>query len=673
MHTDEPTNRRIGNRSRADKHNDGASSAPRRETAAPLSEKPLRAIDKSPGRSLVPSDSSSASDAYWKQQLAGPLPVLELPTDRPRPANRPFRGATLEFAIPESLSAALAALGRSECTTLFTTFLAAFKTLLWRYSGQSDILVGGPAAEQNAPEANGRSGRSVSLLAFRTDVGENPTFRELLTRVRTTVIEGRAHADFPVELWRRIAPRRGETSETCLFQHVFTMTGASDNECDASRFDLAIHMAGSENGLCGRLDYNADLFDADRMERMVGHWTTLLAGIAANPDQRLSELPLLTPAERQQLLVTWNPVQTDAVSEACLHEFFERHAQRAPDAVALIFADQQWTYGEINIQSNRLAHHLRTLGVGPDVPVAICLERSPEMIIGVLAILKAGGAYVPLDPTYPAEQLAFMLRDAEAPVLLTTRRLAANLPLQGIHLICLDAAGAALADQPTSNPVRTAGAENTAYIIYTSGSSGRPKGVVVDHGNVVHLLRSRAQFFNDTIERFALIASIAFDASVVVIFTTLSNGGTLALPAQGAEQDVVRLCEWIQKQRVSHWASVASLYDLLLEQPPERLASLRTVSVGGEVCPPATVRRHRELLPNTRLYNEYGPTEGTVCSTAYPCAVDPADRSVPIGRPLPNVRVYVLDSYLNPVPVGVPGELYLGGAGVRAVICDGRN
>jgi amino acid adenylation domain-containing protein len=570
----------------------------------------------------------------------------ELPTDRLRSATGAFRRSSLDFVLSTSAGSLLAAVGQTEDSALFLILLAAFKALLWRYTEQADILVGVPAAGQHV-SADVHSDPAEELLGVRTELGDNPTFRELLARVRASVFEVRAAT---------------EARPGIVLRNIFSMSLA--REIGLEGMDVALHVTPSQSGLCGRLYYNAELFDVDRMERMVGHWKTLLAGIVADPDQRLSALPLLTATERHELLVTWNSTQTESPREGCLHDFFERHARQTPDAVALTFGDRQWSYGEINCQSNRLAHHLQGLGVRPDAPVAICLERSAEMIVGVLAILKAGGAYVPLDPDYPLEQLEFVMQDAETEVLLTTRTIAANLPLKAAHLICLDDAKAALANQPTTNPACTAGPENAAYIIYTSGSTGKPKGVIVDHGNAVHLIQARMQYSTELIERFALICSIAFDASVVVIFNTLSVGGTLALPPQGAERDVARLCEWIERQQVTHWVSVPALYNLLLEQPVQRLASLRAVIVGGEACSAATVRRHRELLPGAKLYNEYGPTEGTVCSTVYHCAGDPGNSSVPIGRPIPNVRLYVLDSNMNPVPVGIPGELYLGGAGV---------
>jgi amino acid adenylation domain-containing protein len=615
---------------------------------------------------------ANASLSYWKQKLAGILPALELPTDRPRPPVRTFHGATLTFELPQRLTESLGDLARRAKATPFMVFLSAFKTLLWRYTAQDDLRVGSPVSESNHPEL------FDNIVVLRTDLAGNPTFRELLARVRTTVLEGYAHQDCRVEQLTKELQPANQTGDAPLFQLMFMFESAPapamrfarlvaeplEDDVLTAQLDMTLSLSETERRISGQFAYNAELFDPERVKRMVGHLQTLLEGIAADPDQRLSALPLLTAGERRQLLLEWNATQTDFAQETCLHELFEAQATRTPEAAALIFQNRQVTYRELNLQANRLAHHLRTLGIGPEISVAICLERSPEMIVGVLAVLKAGGAYVPLDPAYPQERLAFMLKDARSPVLLSERRLSGNLPTQGIHVIYLEEAGPLLADQPITDPLAEARSDDAAYIIYTSGSTGQPKGVVVEHRNAVHLVSSRAQYYTDVEERTMLILSFAFDGSVAAIFSTLSRGGTLILPAVGAEQNLVRLSLWLQKHRITHWLSVPALYNLLLGQPAERLASLRTVIVAGEACPAVLVQRHHALVPTAKLFNEYGPTEGTVWSTVFHCGVVPSDRSVPIGRPVNNVRLYVLDPFMNPLPIGVPGELYLAGAGL---------
>jgi aspartate racemase len=386
----------------------------------------------------------AAQLSYWQQQLTGAPPVLELPTDRPRPTVQTFRGATQFLALPEPLSQKLKSLSQRSGVTLFMTLLAAFQTLLYRYTGQEDICIGSPIANRNRSETEGLIGFFVNTLVLRTDLSENPSFQELLGRVREVTLGGYAHQDLPFEqLVEALQPKRN-LSHHPLFQVMFALENTpisplelpglslSSLNIDSStaKFDLTMSMEDTEQGLMGSLEYNTDLFHAATISRMLEHFQTLLEGIVANPEQRLLDLPLLTQPERQQLLVEWNDTQVDYPKHLCIHQLFEAQAEQTPDAVAVVFEDQQLTYGELNRRANQLAHHLRSLNVGPDSLVGICVERSLEMIVGLLGILKAGGAYVPLDPSYPQERLAFMLKDAQVPILLTQQRLVCRLPKQ---------------------------------------------------------------------------------------------------------------------------------------------------------------------------------------------------------------------------------------------------
>jgi len=398
---------------------------------------------------------------------------------------------------------------------------------------------------------------------------------------------------------------------------------------------------------------------------MAGHWQTLLEGIVADPKQRLSDLPLLTEADRQQLLVEWNDTRRAYPRDQCIHELFEGQVERTPDAVAVVFENSQLTYRELNQRANQLARHLQALGVGPEVLVGICMERSLEMMIALLGTLKAGGAYVPLDPTYPRDRLAFMLQDAQVPVLLTQRRLLEGLPEHKAQVVCLDADWEAIAQESAVNTIREVMADNLVYVIYTSGSTGKPKGVLVTQQNLVHSTCARTSYYRSSVKSFLLLSPFAYDSSAAGIFWTLCQGGMLVLPGQGLERDPLQIAEVIAHNQVSHVLSVPSLYrELLAQAIPQQLVSLQTVIVAGESCPGELAERHQALLPHTALFNEYGPTEGTVWSSVYEILAQELSTRIPIGRPIANTQVYLLDRHLHPVPIGVQGELYIGGDGL---------
>ncbi len=566
-------------------------------------------------------------------------PAFELPTDRPRSSKRSGSRRSKRFQLGYELSQSLESLAQRRGAPLPVVLLAIVEALLWRYTREDDIVLGVVSSEPGGAQ----------VLAARCNVGGDRPFAELLENAS--------------KAWFEAAESRPVSAPLAV---LFACDLAGDSIELGSlpvEFELGIVVRRKAAEFSLELVYDADLFQPARIGRLAGHFATLAFGVAAHPRRRLSNLPLLT-AEEQRQQAEWNATGADYPRRACIHELFEAQAERTPEAIALEWETGRLTYREVNERANRIAHYLRTLGIGPEVPVAICLERSPELIVGVLAILKAGGAYVPLDPSYPQERLAFMLEDTAAPVLLTTRRLSGDLSSREIHPVFLDEVDAIVADQPHADLIGAAHPDNAAYIIYTSGSTGQPKGVVVEHRNVVHSTWSRMARYPSGVDSFLLVLSIAFDGSVAAIFWTLSAGGKLMLPPPGAEKDFVGLAHWIEKYRITHSISVPSLYNLLLTQPVSRLKSLRTVIIGGETCPPALVERHLELLDGAELHNEYGPTEGTVWATAYHCATPPAGRSVPIGRAVANVKLHVLDPSLKPLPVGVPGELYLEGEGI---------
>ena len=627
--------------------------------------------------------------AYWKGQLRDDLPALELPTDRARPAAPTSRGATETRQFPPTLARALQELSRQEGATLFMTLLAAFQTLLHRYTGQGDIAVGSVVAGRNHLDLEKLIGFFVNTLVFRGDLAGDPTFRELLRRARETALGAFAHQELPFEkLVEELHPERS-LRRNPFFQVMFVWQNAAvaparlsglklqprDVDGGTAKFDLTLSMMETPQGLRAALEYNLDLFDRDTAARMLGHFQMLLEGIAAVPDQKLSKLPLLTADERQQLLVEWNNTGTPYPENETVPQLFDRQAARTPEAIAVKFEDRRLTYRELDARAGRLANYLRGLGVGPDVLVAVCLERSLEMIVALLGILKAGGAYVSLDPDYPHERLAFMLEDTRAPVLLTQEKLRAALD-QSVgslspgairrlpFVVCLDTRWETLARLDTIGSSQGATADNLAYVSYTSGSTGRPKGVCVTHRGVVRLVKEThfARFDHSRI--FLQLAPVAFDASTLEIWGPLLNGAQLVLLPPGTPS-LARLGEAIEKNGVTTLWLTAGFFHQMVEEQPASLKNVRQLLAGGDVLSPTHVARALEKLDGTQLINGYGPTENTTFTCCHHITRSlPANRSVPIGRPVANTQVYLLDAQGQPVPIGVPGELYAGGAGL---------
>ncbi|KAB8318928.1 amino acid adenylation domain-containing protein [Tolypothrix campylonemoides VB511288] len=627
---------------------------------------------------------------YWKQQLAGATPILELPADRPRPPVQSYRGARQFFVLPQSLSQALHGLSRQEGVTLFMTLLAAFQTLLYRYSRQEDILVGSPIAGRNREEIEGLIGFFVNTLVLRTDMSGNPNFRELLQRVRSTAMSAYAHQDLPFEkLVEQLQPERS-LSYHPLFQVMFVLQNVPNQTLElpglsitavdvdhlASQFDITLSIEETQQGLRGLWEYNTDLFDERTIERMSEHFQTLLEAIVTDPQQHVTQLPLLTPNEQHQLLVEWNNTQAD-YPQQCIHKLFEQQVEKTPDAVAVVFVDalcaasrrvdKQLTYQQLNNRANQLAHYLQTLGVGPDVLVGIYIERSLEMVVGLLGILKAGGAYVPLDPEYPQERLEFMLEDTQTPVLLTQEKLVNSLPTHKAQVICLDSEWELIAQHSEENPVSEVTIENLVYIIYTSGSTGKPKGVMIAHRGVCnHLYWRQATFQLTEQDKVLQTFSLNFDPSVWQIFWPLSFGGQLFLARPGGHQDPTYLVKVITEQQITIAGLVPSIIRVLLEEKGiENCTCLRHVTSGGEGLGVEFIDRFVERLNlHNVLLNCYGPTEGCIDVTSWTCQPGANYTIAPIGRPTANVQVYILDENLQPVPVGQSGELHIGGVGL---------
>jgi amino acid adenylation domain-containing protein len=614
---------------------------------------------------------------YWKRQLGGDLPVLQLPTDRPRPAAETFRGAMQRFTLSSELSDGLRALTRQQGATLFMTLLAALDTLLYRYSSQKDILVGSITAGRNDPGTEKLLGFFLNTMVLRADLTGDPTFSELLDRVRTITVAALSNGDIPLDrVLRELHPQR-DLSRNPLFRVLLSLepTRAEiepgwdltpiDVETGTTKFDLCLVLDDRSDGLSGRMIYSTDLFDAATIATMVECWRTLLEEVVADPEQRISQVAILPEAERRKLLVEFNQTQK-SYPLTFAHQRFEVEAEKKPDAIAVKCGDVALTYRDLDQRANKLAHYLRKIGVGPETPVALCLERSVEMMVGILGVLKAGGAYVPLDPSYPRERLDFMLSDCGASVLLTQ----AHLPpiaqaSRQIRTIRLDEDWPEIDLRSAQSPKASIAPENLAYVIYTSGSTGGPKGVQVTQRNLVQSTSARLDYYEGSGKNFLLLSSFAFDSSVATIFHALCSGGTLVLLPAESNWEARQISELISKNQITNILCIPAVYHELLQSTNTgRLPSLRTVVLAGEACPRPLINAHFKALPKVQLFNEYGPTEASVWSMVYRCQASDPHEAVPIGRPIANTRLYVLDRNLQPVPSGVPGELCIAGDGV---------
>ncbi|MEG3919987.1 amino acid adenylation domain-containing protein [Microcoleus sp. T3_A4] len=677
--------------------------------------------------------------AYWRQQLNG-ISMLNLPADRPRPAIQSYRGKRQFLQLPKQLSEALETLSQREGVTLFMTMLAAFKTLLYHYAQQEDIVVGSPIANRNRSEIEALIGFFVNSLVLRTDLSGNPTFRELLNRVKEVALGAYAHQDLPFEkLVEELHPDRA-LNQNPLFQVAFALQNAPGNRLElpeltlspqqldvgTARFDLEFHLwerspnssgsnqspsnklwVDSSEGISGMVIYSADLFDEATITRLIGHFQTLLESIVTNPEQRIANLEYLSAQERYQLLVECNNTQADYPQDLCIHQLFEMQADRTPDAVALVFGEERVTYRELNLRSNQLARYLQKMGVAAEVLVGLCCGRSLDLIVGMLGILKAGGAYLILDPSYPAERSSFMLKDAQVSVLLTrqginslsnsesrlktteggqvsSRLKPTSAMSQGIYslvddgevqnletqsddkihhprVVFLDTDWEMISQEIADNPTSAATAENLVYAIYTSGSTGKPKGVEIEHGSLLNLVFWHQREFGVSAgDRATQIAAIGFDACGWEIWPYLAAGSSIYFPEDDIRRDPEKLQNWLVSKAITISFLPTPLAEkvLLLDWP--QTTALRILLAGGEKLQQHPLKSHP-----FKLVNNYGPTENTVVTTSgYIPATEQTDIAPTIGRPIANTQIYILDKYLQPVPMGVVGELYIGGNGL---------
>ncbi len=619
--------------------------------------------------------------AYWQKQLANAPTLLSLPTDRPRPAVQTFQGGYQTFAFPRELSEALKLLSRQEGATLFMTLLTAFNILLYRYAGQEDILVGSPIANRNKSEIEGLIGFFVNTLVLRTDLSGNPSYRELLDRVKEITKAAYAHQDIPFELLvDALVPER-DLSHTSLFQVMFALQNTPVEKMElagltlsplvvenkTSKFDLTLSVENTTDGLTGWWEYSTDLFDDATITRMIGHFQTLLEGIVANPEQPIDQLPLLRANERHQLLVEWNDTQTNYPQNKCIHQLFEEQVERTPNAVAIVYEDRHLSYQELNLRANQLAHYLKILGVGPEVLVGICVERSLDMVVGLLGILKAGGAYVPLDPTYPQEKLSYMLEDSQLPILLTQQHLLKQLPEHQTQTICLDEDWQNFADYSQDNPCRKVKSDNLAYIIYTSGSTGKPKGTMILHSGIVNYLSWCTKAYNVAAGVGSIVnSSIAFDATITSLFSPLLVGRKVVLLPDEGEIEALKaaLCSGTKFSLVKITPAHLEVLSHLLTSEQVNIETQAFI-IGGEALSEKVTSFWQKHAPATRLINEYGPTETVVGCCIYEVGKQSfPGGNIPIGRPIANTELYILDNKLQPVPIGVVGDLYIGGDGL---------
>lgn len=635
--------------------------------------------------------------SFWKQQLAGELPELNLPVDKQRPRTRFPCGGTHHFSITGDLYRSIVSFARSSGATLYTFLLASFQALLMRYSSDEEILIGTPMASRPRKEDELTVGCYINPIVLRGTISADSTFEELLRRTRKTFTDAFEHRHYPFPLLvEQLSPAR-DPSKSPIFQVMFNFlnrqtlgevanllyrdkSGALAGESvgfgdlkmrpfamdqEEGQLDLALEIIDNNHSLTGLLKYSTDLYEEGTIARMASHFEILLQGIVSHPKERLSELPLLTAEERHQILVEWNATEVDYPKDKCLHEVFEGQVERTPDSVALGFETKYLSYRELNERANQLGRFLRSLGVGPEVLVGVYVERSIEMVIALYGILKAGGAYVPLDPEYPDERVRFMIEDSQLPVLLTQEHLAGKVPGYSGKVVCLDSEWGVISRESADNLESGATADNLAYVIYTSGSTGKPKGVMNTHRGICNRLLWMQEAYPLTgADRVLQKTTFSFDVSVWEFFWPLLFGARLVIAQPGGHRDSAYLVDIITKEGITTLHFVPSMLQIFLEEEgAEKCRSIRRVICSGEALPYKLQMKFFERL-DTELHNLYGPTEAAVDVTYWPCQRDSSLPIVPIGRPVANTQTYILNGYMQPVPIGVCGELHIGGVQV---------
>ena len=641
---------------------------------SPLPELPIQFADFAAWqREFLTGEVLDSQIAYWKNELAGAPAVLEMPTDKPRPAAQSFRGATETFRLSAQLLGEIKALAREQQVTLFMILEAAFMAMLHRYTGQEDIVVGTPITGRTHTETENLIGLFLNTVLLRAKFDERQSFVSLLQQLRERALGAFAHAELPFErLVAELAPDR-DPSRTPLFQVMFILhdsqgvsqvskvSGNNELETGSSKFDLTLVLSENADGLDALIEYSTDLFEAATIRRLGAYFSRLLEAGVEQPEKTIADLPMLPPAERQQLLADWNDTAAEIpTKDFCLHQLIEQQALKTPKRVALVFDGQELTYGYLDRRANQLAHHLKSVGVGPDVLVGVYVQRSLEMMVGMLAILKAGGAYVPIDPSYPSARIALVIEDSHLEFVLTTESIRAGLPSSPARVISLDGDAKAIAAQATAAVPTSANKNNLAYVIYTSGSTGKPKGVMVEHRNVVNFFAGMDRVIGVDPGVWLAVTSISFDISVLELFWTLTRGFKVVIHPEGNSD---KIPGQILRYGATHLQLTPSLLRALVGDPQSlaALVELKKILIGGEALPAALIAELRQKFTG-EIFNMYGPTETAIWSTVH--RVEEQRSSIPIGKPILNTQVYVLDSRMHLVPPGATGNLLIGGEGV---------
>ncbi|PEI96983.1 non-ribosomal peptide synthetase, partial [Bacillus pseudomycoides] len=630
--------------------------------------------------------------AYWKEQLSGELPVLNLPTDRPRAVKQTYQGSIERLVLSKQLTQKVRNLSKQEGTTLFMTLLAAFKTLLYRYTGQEDIIVGSPIANRNRSEIEGLVGFFVNTLPLRTKLSGDMTFREVLKLIRETSLEAYAHQDVPFEkLVEEIHPER-EMGYSPLFNVMFVVQNDSTKivkssdvnlvpfeiQTETAKFDMTLCVHEDMEGFIVEIEYNTNLFVADTIKRMINHFNNLIQAFLENPNQSISTLSILTEEERYQLLTEWNNTEVSYQDNHCLHHLFEEQVIRTPENIAVVYKEKTLTYDELNKKANQLAHYLKMKGVGPDIPVGVRVERSLDLVISILGVLKAGGAYVPLDIDAPSARIAQILKDSKTKVCLTQGHLTDVFPNEVI-VVCIDKDSKEIENHPEYSPETNVTPEHLVSIYYTSGSTGKPKGVANIHRGWVNRMNwmQRKYQLKET-ETVLQKTTLTFDDAAVEFFWPLMVGGRIAMLEPELHKDPQAILNAAINYEVAVLQFVPSMLTAFLDSVDQKdqikLTSLRHVISSGEALHPEVVKMFFERI-GCNLYNQWGATEVSIDSTAHVCSLSEANQevTVPVGRPIDNNQVYILDKHLQPVPIGVAGDLYLSGVGLaRGYLNDSK-
>jgi amino acid adenylation domain-containing protein len=615
---------------------------------------------------------------FWRQRLGDAFPILDLPADYSRPSVQTYWGSRCSRVLSEGTTEALKALSRKLSISLFTSLLAVFEILLYRYTNQEDIVLGSPVANRNYPGVEGLIGLFINTLVLRADLSGDPTFEELAVRIGKVVLGAYEHQDLPFEkLVEALHPER-DMRRTPFFQVMFNFQTSLtfdlnlpdlhirllEQPTGIAKFDLTMDINEVDDRLLVAIEYNTDLFKAGTAERMLEHFERLVEGIIQNPARPISALSLLSAAERCQMIEEWNDTRTDYPRDVCVHHLFEEQARRSPNAIAVSFADSTLTYRELSQQTNQVARYLQGLGVGPSTLVGVCMERSARMVVGFLGILKSGGAYVPFDPSYPKERLSLMFADTQVPVVLTEEATLDTLPDHEARVVCLDRDWETIAHEESTLPDDHLGVEALAYVMYTSGSTGHPKGIAVPHRAINRLVRNTDYVQLGSGDRVAQVSNASFDAATFEIWGALLNGASLIGFCKDELLSLQDFATRLRERQISALFLTTALFNEIAQTVPSALRSVRHVLFGGEAVRPRWVQEVIDHGPPERLLHVYGPTENTTFTSWYRVQKVESGATIPIGCPITNTQIYILDAHLQPVPVGVPGGLYIGGDGL---------